>query len=1338
MAIVAGPGCFGQIAPPYYSNFDQVADTAGWKHYSLSGTDDWVWGAPIGNQLSWALSGQKVWKTTAYANGVWAINSERCLESPSFDLSSLTTIYRLTFAHQYDMNTTSGANVEYSTDNGLTWILLDGLPADKQDWYTSTSTACTGTNAAWSSFYPNLYKFSMHNLSFLAGQANVKFRFRLCSTGSTSEGWMIDNFSVEENKPNIYCSPKSIDHASKYCTSFNLTTQMVYNQWGFTTFTNVINYYLSTDTILTAADTLLNSISSNWGSTFVNWNNTLSLPPAYTTAGTKYIFVTFDSGNTLAESNENDNSCMFKLIVDSILPAPLVSSLENGPMWTTSNSNQWVLGAGNNYLYENTHSGANAYFNLNNNPIVYQTSYLESPLFDSQLEDSTIISFWYVSKSYLVNAGTQGPIQFSQGCPSNSSSGVIGGIPAIAAHAWGYVNHYLPQAADTSRNARIRIINGVGYAFPTNNFQSYDLLIDDIYIGRAKADLNIECDTKNRYTATSDVSDTLKYTLVNSGLKSCLASSTAFYWSTDSLLDSGDLFLGFKPEPSMAASSSVTSQFIYTKPGTATGRFYVLYLLDSMQTVDEMRDYNNTGYFTLHQDAKQTYPYINDFESQITGWRHNASFHKDEWTWTAPSKPEISGAFSGSKAWLTNDTGFVSPKSRMHLYSPIFDLTSAIRPTLEFDMLMPSSANTFPIDMNMSYSTDNGATWTVLDTLGRSFNRWYYFMGYDASGGIDGATMGQASGNFYDATEPVFVSSASYNGRDCKRIHRYILDIKRFAGINKIQFRFNIASNQATSNMYYASQGAMVDNFMLREGNPELFFDYKKSLMLSSNSNVITLNGQVKNGGNYVANPGLLQFYVSTDSVYSANDVLLGTSTYTYTRPDNYAYFNKRFASPLNFNTYKYVIIRCDASNTTAEINESNNDVAWPLALDSLVNAQYFNNFNDTVVDGWFGYSIYNNAIYGHRVRNQVPPAGNLFQFWYRSGELFTDQVESGSWNPDPTFYIQSPKFDFSGSLNVDLSFKLMCTGAANTSGGIMEYSTDGGNTFQYLNLNSASQTPYNYFLSNFGVNGWAGQIGLNPQMNYAPVQANVSFLAGQGDVVFRFKYRSNHYFSPGSAHGIRIDDFSVGVTKIDYKANDFNVILTAPVNNNSITVNYSYTYNELFYCPATTIRFYWSADSVLNTNTDVLLGTKNVLPATGILVKSDSIAVDLSSVNFSGLGYLFYKIDPTDLLVESSENNNVGSFIITNYVGFKKQYAAQIVAYVSAQNLYARCSGQSPENPYKLTVTDDLGRRVFENEIQLQKEMTTVPLPQWLAKGLYYVTLSNKTSHITLRYVVE
>lgn len=1316
-----------QIVPPYLNKFDQNSDTVGWKHYASVGSDDWEWGVPLA--MYGPFSSPKAWATKLLSDAT--LNSTMYLQSPSFDLSNTLINWRLNFAHRWYMSTASGANVEYSIDNGVTWTLLDGPAIDKSGWYTYTTTPCTG-NPAFSLFGSSNYAFSLHNLLFLSGQPNVKFRFKFCNgAGPSYYGWIIDNFYIEENKPNVFPYNLTLNKVSKNCPKVNVSNGIAYYNLGTPTVANATNFYLSNNNILDASDLLINTVTNTLSSNYAAINFTFNLPAAYQSAGTKYMFVKVDAGNTINESNELDNVLMQTLLVDSIYSVPMLTNFETGPTWTTNNPTKWVVGSGTEYQFENAHSGANAFgnlFNLN----VYQSNYIESPIFDNKNIDSTVISFWYRSKIALSNI-----VQYTQGCPTNSTTGNIGGIITPPTNKWAHVTNFFPQGIDTSRYASIRIINGIDNAYFPNNFYSHDLLIDDIYIGKVKADISMEGDLWNRYSPSNDLTDTLKYNLVNCGLNSTNSFSTAFYWSTDSILNAGDVFLALKPESAMSASSSVMSSLIYTKPTTTPGKYYILYNLDSTAAVNEMREYNNKGYFIVYQDFKQSIPYFNDFETQTNGWHHSSSFGKDEWKLVTPNKPAINYAFSGTKAWVSNDTGVLSPHSRMHLYTPIFDLNASVKPVLEFSMLAPSILNTsFPAIMNMSYSTDNGLTWTVLDTASNSLNRWYLKMGYDPVGGIDGTATGDVSGNFFKFSEPIFVTSIDYNGRDCKRIYKYILDIKRFAGVKKIQFRFNLASDQ--TNLLYPSLGVMIDDFMIREGFSDLFFDYKKSLMISSNTQRIKFNGQVKNRGNFVVKPGTLNFYLSTDTIIDSGDHTLGSDNYGYVRPDNYYYFNKIFFAPSNLSSYKYLLIKADVNNTTLEFDENNNEVAWSLALDSIKNTSYSNNFNDSVVNGWSGYAMYNSNLTGHRLRNQVPPAGSPYLFRYRSGELFTDQVAEGNWNPMPTFYVESPKFDFGGCKDIFVGFKMMCTGAPNTNGGIIEYSTDGGNNFNYLNLYTSILTPYNYSLSVFGNFGWAGQIGVNPNMVFTPVKFDATFLAGQKDVVFRFKYASNHYFSSGDPHGLRIDDFYTNITKIDYTSNDpGNTILVT--NSNTINIGYHYSINEPFFTPPNQIKFYWSADVLLD-NTDQLISTVPIASATGPVNYIDSINIDLNALGFNNSAYLIYMLDRDSTFNESNENNNIGKFYLTNGVGVKENTDRFVKAYIYNSQLNLNVENTNGENKFAFKINDISGKLISQFESNLKNGNNIIELPQNVSKGMYLITITNRSLKYTktLKFTID
>jgi hypothetical protein len=57
----------------------------------------------------------------------------------------------------------------------------------------------------------------MHSLKFLKGNANIKIRFVFTSGSLADEGWLIDNFSIQQEYSNIYAQQgDSILGISKY------------------------------------------------------------------------------------------------------------------------------------------------------------------------------------------------------------------------------------------------------------------------------------------------------------------------------------------------------------------------------------------------------------------------------------------------------------------------------------------------------------------------------------------------------------------------------------------------------------------------------------------------------------------------------------------------------------------------------------------------------------------------------------------------------------------------------------------------------------------------------------------------------------------------------------------------------------------------------------------------------------------------------------------------------------------------------------------------------------------------------------------------------------------
>ena len=1245
-------GSFGftsaQVAVPYHNSFDNlINDTIGWSHHAINGTDDWEIGTPNKYYLHSPFSLPNVW-ITDLDNG-YAGYSERVLETPSFNLSNTSTNYALSFFHQRQ-SSSSGAYcyLEYSTTGGSTWQLLDNATAPKKNWQSSFGFP--------GNYYGN-FQHSSISVGFLQGLPDVKFRFRYVSNYPNGDGWMIDDFGIEQEQFNISAQQGDSIFVSQHCSQFNVTSSLnFYNQYS-NSINNTTRYYFSTDPVLDASDNLIATKSSSIQGSVSGWTQAINMLPNLN-VGYYYIIYQHDALNVLTENNEDDNTGYAVLKIDSVFHTPFIDDFENSvEPWKAylgpgGSFPVWESGKGYRHHLEGTHSGNKAWhtsksiefdhWNCGNgcNP-----QYVESGYYDlTATPGNVVLSLWYKANI----DGNVYTIEYSNNCRNTWNT--LHTFTPNNDDEWDFVNVSL-NALASSNNVKFRI------KYTTSYLEPEGIIFDDIYIGTAKPDLSIENDKSNRFTSGSLNNDILKYYLNNSGLATAPSSSTKFYWSADSLLDASDILLGTKQEQTFAMSEKAWTSFTYTKPTTATGRYFIIYVLDAGSIADEMREYDNQGYFILYQQDLVSVPYFNDFNTHINGWRHNASLGADDWQWSVAHGNLLDSASTGTKGWITKDTGLVSPMSRMHLYSPVFDLTTLTNPVLEFDMKLHShpSCHCFEGKTNMSYSTDGGATWKILDTTNLSYNRWYYPMDYNTGNGNDYNYSPNYTEILFGYYEYTFAAYNQYNSRDAKRNTRYVLDISFLAGTPQIQFRYNLATlvnNDQSPN--YPVEGAFLDNFHISQSFVDLNVDHKRALMISSMAQKIKLYMQIKNQGNYISNPGFTKFYVSADTLLDASDVLLGQVNIPSIRPDLYYYMNNDFNAPSNLLNYKYLLYELDASGTNTESNEMNNKGYWPLALDSIRSYPYYNNFNDTIVDGWHHYSMNwsNTTRANYRIRNMVVPGEYLYQTDVESGQLFTERVPSGNWNDPPYFFLETPAFDFSHMDSIHLSFDLMCTGIMQRDGGNMSFSTDGGNNWNVLT--SSYGQSYNWYnntsLSTLNNEpGWAIQAPAYAVSRLDSTTFNLSFLRGKKNVVFRYKYKSNHEtWGGGTVQGLRIDNFRINGSgsQIDYVANDSMVATNGTASQPNINISYSISNAGIRNGRPTSTKFYWSTDSILDAGDVLIHSVAENSVLTGATL-SGTTTVTYPTPLTQGIYYLFYVADGDSNIVETREFNNVGSFRI-------------------------------------------------------------------------------------------
>lgn len=189
---------------PYNEDFEDGA--GGWVSYGASSS--WELGSPTGSPISGSPPGtpdsENSWDTNL--DGNYNTYETSYVESPCLDFSDLILPY-IEFDiwwETYEFN--DGAQLEYSTNAGATWTLLGGIGTG-DNWYTTYGYSLgydpvtseyengwVGSGGGW--------KKAHHDISFLAGESSVKFRFKFASSWwGAYDGIAFDNINIQDPYP---------------------------------------------------------------------------------------------------------------------------------------------------------------------------------------------------------------------------------------------------------------------------------------------------------------------------------------------------------------------------------------------------------------------------------------------------------------------------------------------------------------------------------------------------------------------------------------------------------------------------------------------------------------------------------------------------------------------------------------------------------------------------------------------------------------------------------------------------------------------------------------------------------------------------------------------------------------------------------------------------------------------------------------------------------------------------------------------------------------------------------------------------------------------------------
>ncbi|MBA4304999.1 MAG: hypothetical protein C0424_12290 [Sphingobacteriaceae bacterium] len=153
----------------------------------------------------------------------------------------------------------------------------------------------------------------------------------------------------------------------------------------------------------------------------------------------------------------------------------------------------------------------------------------------------------------------------------------------------------------------------------------------------------------------------------------------------------------------------------------------------------------------------------------------------------------------------------------------------------------------------------------------------------------------------------------------------------------------------------------------------------------------------------------------------------------------------------------------------------------------------------------------------------RAAPAANVINAPFNGNASWVTNA-TGLVNSEERSWLESPCFDFSQLAQPELSFAIWYN-TLNTAGGNLQYSTNGGSSWQVLGQVTSGQ-PW-YTADSLPVSGgqavWTGVISPS---GWRQARHSLAFLAGQSSVKFRFQF-----FSPSTnllSEGLAIDSFRI------------------------------------------------------------------------------------------------------------------------------------------------------------------------------------------------------------------
>ncbi len=716
--------------------------------------------------------------------------------------------------------------------------------------------------------------------------------FPIISGFATTLGGLQDTFVAKLAQPDLVNSGSSVPATGGAGSTISVSNTTK-NQGAAAADASTTKFYLSTDTALDAGDLLLGSraIPALAAGELSAGSTELAIP-AETAAGSYYILSKVDADNSVAEAFEENNKSSRPIQIvhgpDLIVSALSTASSGSTITVTDTTKNQGVISA----------ADSTTKFYL-----------------------STDLSF----DAGDVLLGSRAIPSLAAGATSTASTTLT--IPAGTAGG----SYYIIAKADA--DSLVSEVNEGNNAKASGAFiVGPDLIVSTLF-----------APSTTGAGSTVIVSNTTK----NQGVTSSGASTTKFYLSTDTSLDSADALLGSRAVAGLATGgTSVESTSLSIPAATTPGSYYIIAQADADGAVTESNEGNNTlasNAFTIGADlivSALTAPSTGIPGSTVTV------------TGTTTNQGGGSAGASTTKFYLSTNT--------------TFDATDIFLGSRAVPSLAPGAASSASTALTIPAGVQGGSYYVIAqadaDNAVAEFNEsnntafsTAISIGPDLIVSKVSAPPASGAGltiSVTDTTKNQGVASAGASTNKFYLSSDTILDSGDVLlgsraipalgpGVSDTGSATLTIPAATTTGSYYVIAQADADNAVteFNEGNnvtvssqaiaigPDLivWLDLPASSSLASTASTITINDVTKNDSSAQAGASTTKFYLSADAILDAGDVLIGSRAVPALAPGASSSASTLLTLPVGVGGTYYIIAKGDADNAVSELNEGNN-----------------------------------------------------------------------------------------------------------------------------------------------------------------------------------------------------------------------------------------------------------------------------------------------------------------------------------------------------------------------------------------------------------------------------